>query len=574
MRWWAAAGLAVVLAGCGGASSEVAQGTVVAPPGAAPAWPWMNDHTAAIAGRMRQIASSMSAAGLHVGNVGGGGFLALRSGDTFPIDVPAGICMTITALASSGIHDLDTTLYVPSGDVLAEDVEPDSHPTVQVCATGHARHLYYHVQAYDGAGAYIYASFVGSRGKFPLAARVVGGRPGVAADAGAATAEQGRVHELTEGVARRGFQPMDTPRSVQLAANQHVRVPLTVQAAHCYTVAAFGAPGLSAIDIRVLDEEGHEPTRDVSGTSAPAAQLCVQADGEYAVDLHAVSGSGDARIAFFEGPEAAVGGVGGLWLGQRHETLASTEPLDQALAHSLAAARRAGWGGAAHRGGGHLAPAQAVDDAVVLAPGKCTLILAAGGRGIGELGLRVVDEQGHILADHSAQGPSASVRLCVDRLVHAHAEVVARRGSGAFAIESLTKVMPQSLPHDVAIPDRGALLDVLDGEKAAGRVLEGAISTVALPAQGDASVQAAPPAQGCAHVHVVADGLGGTIGAELERGHRIAARLGGRSVAFSVCQGDGPGAATLAVRRQGMTGKAFVLRFVLAAPPAASAARQ
>lgn len=554
--------LALSSAACGGA--QAGGGTTAADGADGSGRPaWMQRADDPLAGRMREIAERMRSAGLAIGPIGGEGFLAMRETRTAAIDLPAGKCATIVALASDGVRDLDATLYLPSGDVLAEDVEPDAHPTVQVCAGEAMRRLYYHLQAYDGAGAFLYTSFVGERASFEAAARIVGGRPGVASDTTTQVEEDARVREFTEGVRRRGFQPIEAPAQLRLARDQRLRVPLAVQESHCYTVAAFAGQGVEDVDARVLDEEGAEVARDVSATADSTAQFCTEHEGDYAVELHAARGDGSVRVLFFEASSPGVGGSAGLWLGIRRETQAAARSLDEALADDLAAAQATGWGRPARRASGRLIPAEAVEHDLRLEARRCNLVTVTGGRGIGRLAMRVVDDRGALLAERRGGGSSVSARVCTEAARAARVQIIAQNGSGEYAVHTFTKPLPAAIPAQATEHDRGMLLDALEEETRAGFRLDGTIELVDLPERDPARVAVAVPQQGCARVHVVAHGNGGTIGAELRRGDRVASRQGGSHLAFRACRRNGGREeASVALRRQGGTAKAFVLRFV------------
>lgn len=522
----------VALLGCGGAAGG--PGAQEPEQGAAAAW--MAESDDPLATEMRGIADRMRAAGLGVGPIEGEGFLTTGEQRTEAIEVPAGTCATIVAVAARGIRDLDATLFAPSGDVLAEDIEPDAHPTIQVCAGEQARRLYYGLHAYDGAGSYLFASFVGDRSSFGAAARIVGGRPGVVSDGRGRGDQDVRLRELTQGVSRRGFRPHGDPVAVPLAPDQRVRLPLEVERGHCYTVAALSVPGLEDVDVRVLDELDRELATDDAASADAVAQLCTDRDAHLAVEVHAAAGRGEARVAFFEAGDASVGGTSGLWLGERTDTRVARATLDGTVEAELRAARALGWRSPAQRGGGRLVAGEAVEHPVRIAGGGCTRIVASGGRGIGKLRLRVVSESGEVLADPPPDGPSAVATVCPDVTVAARAQVTARRGTGGYRLHVLRGSPPPDLPDGVPAAVRGGLVEALELARGEGWTLRRRPQAVRLEGEGAARVPVPPAADGCSLVSVVASE---PVTSELVRDGNLEARASGRARVLTVCDAGG-----------------------------------
>lgn len=513
-----------------------------------------------LAARMRDLAGQLAPAGARPSELDGRGFLAARATETTAIEVPARTCVSIVAITSAGLRDLDATLFDPSGDVLAEDVEPDAHPTIQVCAGNAPRRAYYGLLAYEGAGAYYWSAFVSERAAFDAVSRVIGGRPGVASDTPAETEQDIRVRDFASGVVRRGFRAEGDPSRVPLAADQRVRVPLEMRASTCTTVAGFTLEGLADVDLRILDEEGQEVARDVSPAADPAAQICVDRDALWSVELHAVRGAGEVRLAVYRAPVSTIGGASGLWLGQRAEVRVAQVPLDEAIARDVRGARDAGWGAPAQRGRGVLVPGEAVSHRIDLAAGRCTLVMATGGGGVGRLHLRIVDDAGAVLTERNARRPTADARICTGGRARATAQIVARLGGGEYALHTFTRARPPSVPASAAAAESGALLDAIDEAAAAGyspHEPATAFEPMALVAERPAerAIPLAPSA--CVRVNVVAEGPG-AVDAELRRGGRSLARATGRVAELRACGGEGLGPTTLEVRGSGGTARAWV----------------
>jgi hypothetical protein len=524
--------IVALVVGCGGAGASSGSGVSGGPP-------WMHAEDDPLAARMREIARRMGEAGLEAGEPSGKGFLTARAEATEPLEVPAGRCATIVAITARGIRDLDATLYAPTGDVLAEDVEPDAHPTIQVCAGEAPRRLYYALVAYDGAGTFAYVSFLGDRSSLDRAAEVVGGQPGVVSDDDQGSEEDVRLREITAGVRRRGFRPEGTPMSVPIAEGQRVRVPLHTEPARCYTVVSLAGPNVRDLNLLVVDELGVEVARDVSSSKDATVQLCADREADFAAEVHAAGGAGEARVAIFAGAEREVGSTSGLWLGERSAGARSPLPLEDAVRADLDGARAVGWADPRRTAAGSLVGGQAVAHALALAANRCTLLVATGGRGVGRLHLRVVDENGRALAVRGGHAPSATARVCTEESTRVSAQVVARRGEGDYALHVLEKPLETDL-SDVSAEDRGAVLDAIDDAGARGFTLRSR-------ERQSGAVREAPvdTTSGCALVTAVAPR--GVVVLRVTRHGSLVASREGPSPSSLVCPGEGRARATVSV---------------------------
>ncbi|RLB55951.1 MAG: hypothetical protein DRJ42_04805 [Deltaproteobacteria bacterium] len=437
---------------------------------------------------MQDIGRRLAEAGWAPGGPTAQGFLTARQQETMAITIPRGRCATVIAITSRGIRDLDATLFAPSGDVLAEDVEPDAHPTVQVCADPDAdRRLYYSLTAYEGIGTFIYASFLGPRGGFGAAAAVVGGQPGVASAGAGEGGRDVRMHGWVEGVARRGFSPEGSPIPVILSNDQRVRVPLGIETGRCYTIIALSGPGLPNVDLRVLDDAGENVVVDVSPSGDASVQLCATRTADYAAEVHAVIGRGEAQVAIFSAAEARVGGSSGLWLGERQDGRRTDRDVEEVRRASADAATAAGWRELT-RVAGELRSGGASLNRLTLPAGRCSLIVADGGRGLGRLVLRVTDRAGHTLTERGGARSSARARLCPDAPIDVSVSLISRRGEGRFALTHFAKEVPAEL-EAVAEGARGSFLDAVeDASVDAYRLVERrAVAAGPVPSIGEGS---------------------------------------------------------------------------------------
>ena len=309
------AGLLVALfgaaAGCGGVRAASQNERAQEDP-----WPWRGQLPTALERRIERVATNLRRSGWHPSDVWGHGFLTSGGDATERLELPEDGCVTLIAVATRGIRDLDAAIFAPSGELIAEDVQPDPHPTLQLCSHGRAKRLYYNLRAYDGTGAFAYVAFLGEADRFEDAASVLGGRPGIATMESSDATTGRRVDALVAGAARRGFRRVADPIDVRLAATQRVRVPLRVEAGHCYTVGAFPAGGVEDLNLRLLDRLDRELARDNSQARDAAVQWCSNSVASVSIEAEAVRGSGSATLIVLQGAEATVGGRSGLWLGE------------------------------------------------------------------------------------------------------------------------------------------------------------------------------------------------------------------------------------------------------------------
>lgn len=389
-----------------------------------------------LAGRLREVREALSPSGVVFQGVAAAGFIAHGAHVTTPFEVPAGRCLSVHSLASSGVHDLDAQLYDPDGDMLVEDVETDSHPTVQICAS-EPRRVFHMISAYEGQGAYAVASFVTDRANLDAIARVVGGRPATAGVSGPARGElERRVSELRDGIARRGFQPTGDPARLTLRAGARVRAAFPVSADRCFTFGAFSDGGLSAVQLSVVDAGGSVIARDRRGERDALAQVCPRFSTTYSVEASGVRGEGVVVLHAWSADAAAVGGGGALWLGERFDWQGSAGSLAETSA--IGRQRLALQGFRATRGAPDplsLSSGDLVERPFVTSGSGCTAVLAAAGRGAGRVSLSIHGTDGAVLARGEQGEGGALVAVCGASSAGRTLRVGLEAGSGEVLIE-------------------------------------------------------------------------------------------------------------------------------------------
>lgn len=417
-----------------------------APPPVAPVPPTAFAQAAppaALAQRLNELRDALAPRGVTFQGVAAAGFLAHGGHAVTAFDVPAGRCLSVVSLASSGVHDLDAQLYDPDGDMLVEDVETDSHPTVQICAEA-PRRVFHMIAAYEGNGAYAVGSFLTNREGLDAISRAVGGHPGTAGAAGAARSElERRVSTLRDGISRRGFQPTGDPTRLNLGAGGRVRAPFPVTPDRCYTFGAFADGDLVDVNAAVVDAAGDEIARDLRSERDALVQVCPRVAMTLALEAHAARGEGAVVLQAWSADAAAVGGPTALWLGERLSWQGAAGTLEETLREGASRAESMGL-----RAGGvadermTLAAGDVMERARRGASAGCTAFLAAAGRGAGRVELSVHRPDGALVA-RGEQGLGGALAVtCAPGGEALSVRVGLEAGSGEVTLRTLAGDAP------------------------------------------------------------------------------------------------------------------------------------
>ncbi len=421
-----------------------------------------DEPSAPLVERLRAVERQLPAPQVRLEGVVAHGYITHAAAVTTPVDVPANACVSLLALGSSGVRDLDAHLFDPSGDLLVEDVETDSHPTVQLCTTA-PRRVYHVLEAYEGNGAYLVAAFVTDRAGFNQIARVVGGHPATAAGAGGERSDiERRMNELRDGIARRGFQPSGDPTRADFPAPGALRVPLIVTPDRCYTLAAIADANVTAADLAVFDPQGELIARDVRPSHDATVQLCPAVPGTLSVEVRGRAGAGTVVLQAFAADAAALGGSNALWLGERTAWGASADTVERTepeVARDLGTMGFTPTSDAAGRGVSHaLAPGESRETPVRAEAGRCTAVAAVAGRGVGGVRVEVFDAHGDLTARGARHGAATVAVVCPTATEELHAVVSAAAGTGDVRVRSFQN---SAAPSWVSGVDRVAVSEAM-----------------------------------------------------------------------------------------------------------------
>lgn len=265
---------------------------------------------------MEELARSLREQGFVAGNRSYAGFLLSGEHVTLAVPMTAGSCVTLVALATEHVRDLDAALYAADGELLGSDTESNARPAIQACASSDA-HVYYVMQLYEGSGSFLVVPFYGQREKLAAAAAAVGGKVTFAELVPHRELLEDPLRSLTEGLRKRGYEPVGTDRSFPIVQGERVRLTLPVESGSCYTLAAFGSEGIREIALRAMDEHGADLSVADEGQPQAATQLCAEHSAEYSIESLARSGQGRVTVLVYRTDVITAGGEAGLWLGRR-----------------------------------------------------------------------------------------------------------------------------------------------------------------------------------------------------------------------------------------------------------------
>lgn len=415
--------------------------------------------------RFDDFARRLESQGVHFDGIVASGFITHGTNVTTPIDVPANSCLSIVALASSSIHDLDAHLFSPDGDVVVEDIETDPHPTVQLCAT-EARRVYHVIETYvseqsssEGHGAYAIGTFRSDRHGLDAVAHVVGGHPGTALSTSTnASDSERRLTELREGIARRGFQPNTDTIRATFAAPGAVRYPSAVVPDRCYTYAALAEGSINDVDISVYDPDGEEIARDIRPERDAFVQLCPAAAETLQVEVRARPGTGVVLLQSFAADAASVGGANTLWLGERIAWRASATPLPQSLDQTRTALAAAGFSHPTAPVNFTFAAGESREQRITVEPGHCTAIATVAGRGLGRTALEAHAANGDFLARGVFHDAASVAIVCPTAREELQLHLRADVGTGDAALITATGAAPPAWANGA---DRVAVSEAL-----------------------------------------------------------------------------------------------------------------
>lgn len=226
---------------------------------------------------------------------------ALSRGDEqdFFWNLQPGHCYTVIAVGSPSATDLDIYLFDPNRRRVTSDRERNNFPHLTHCSSLPGPYRV-HVKMYRGEGPYAVGVFDQTAGAAPAQAPIPRPLPVAPAPAPAPAADPlaQRLAELAPT-----FAPGQAAVSPVLrgALDTHGRqdFPVNLQAGHCYTVIAVGAPSASDLDLYLFDPNNSRKTSDRERNNMPHITHCAGLPGPYRVRVQMYRGSGPFVMQVF-----------------------------------------------------------------------------------------------------------------------------------------------------------------------------------------------------------------------------------------------------------------------------------
>lgn len=341
------------------------------------------------------------------------GFVAPSTRNVEPVSIAPRTCVSVAAVATPSVSDLDAALYAADGTVLSEDDGPSARPVLRVCSGNVALTAYLVLFPFQGAGSYAAQRFE---------------RPVSALDAQADAAESVAVspafEELLSLLHRQGYRDETPLVDVPLVPGVGLRFAAKLLAGHCYSMLADGPH----MRLRLLDAAGREIAVGI-GDEAPAVlQHCAREDAELTLELSTRGRARTTKVARLFAPQLTVGGARAVWLGEPAPAWVSAPTQDAPVDASACQ--------------GHLsellsrAPLRQgeVIERPLTASARCAVLEAELHEGLSRVTLRVESADGAVLGERELVQLPDAVRVCPAKPGQRVA-LLARAGFGALTLK-------------------------------------------------------------------------------------------------------------------------------------------
>ncbi|MBN1771526.1 MAG: hypothetical protein JXB32_09710 [Deltaproteobacteria bacterium] len=432
-RWIVPAGLAL-LAGCVPAATGTA--TTAAGHELGPG-DWRTDNAPA-AQAMAALGRTLARHDFAPTGDEGRAFIVRQRTLTVPLEVEAGRCYVFASTSSNELADLDSYLFHASGAPIDQDRRRDSHPTIRHCPAETGR-LYLAFEAFDGNGLFYWTVFAGPGDSalgvedlFPDIADQPGA-PDPAAQGSEPAADRARV--FAEIMLPRGFTLAEQAPPIHLANGADDTRTLELSADLCYTFAAYGGAGATDVDLVLTAPDGQIVALDEAPALDAYVQWCPVTSGTFALKTTMAGQAGEALLCRLEAPLDRVGGLDGLWLGERRPPGPTHRDLEDGAAQLRQRLERLGY---------------RVDDAealqgtadqmvlrthsLALTADKCHVFGAVGGPDVADLDLYLYDRHGNEVAADESQNATPLVQVCPQQNETFRLDVAMRGGSGPYRV--------------------------------------------------------------------------------------------------------------------------------------------
>jgi hypothetical protein len=241
----------------------------------------------------------------------------------------------------------------------------------------------------------------------------------------------------------------------------------------CVGFVALGRESLAGLDLTIHNVAGVRLAEDLRGGNHPYVRVCGRAgDTEY-VSVRASRGAGEVAVLALADPplfppnlDAVLGSRSPPTFNLLHPPRVSLgpDPAQPGASERLEAQVQRLLPLGYRRVGPVLTgtlPAQRQDDRVIaLTSDTCYTLVAAGGQGVDDLDLRLVNTYGRLVAEDRRSDSRPTVKLCPRRSGAYHALVHMYAGQGSWSLAVLAMDRAIDLPEDVVGLERALALEL------------------------------------------------------------------------------------------------------------------
>lgn len=346
---------------------------------------------------------------------------SVAEGEAVRVTVPmeSGRCYVVVGRGGEGLRDIDLLLFDDAGAEVARDLEGDAEPTIEHCPA-EAGTFTAELIAYEGAGAVGLMVLAG-----PVPEREEGEPAPVPEEparepASPETPQSGEPVAALMGLARtmaeRGYgQPTIVVRDGYIAPGE-VRSHDVLLAPGCSIVVGAAGRAEADLDLYLSDASGQPLDRDTGIHPMARVRACTEAPAIHRVTVKSYGRRGTYALAVLPAPKT-IGDVQTLRLEEASSGLRQRGfRMVDTLSTSLEVGER-------------------FERGLLVPPGRCVAIVAAGDVGVEDLDVLLRDRESNLVASASGPEPYAAVHRCASEAPEAlRVEVVMYRGAGAVQV--------------------------------------------------------------------------------------------------------------------------------------------
>lgn len=339
----------------------------------------------------------------------------LLTGDEKSYDyvLPQAGCLGFLAVGQRNVLHLGLSLFTPGGGPLAQDAGRDAHAYARTCGAGGER-VVVNVRMLDGEGEFQLVPLWNAPEELTALEPIMASctNTGTARPTLVDVGPEPRGPELESSlvsIVRQlgalGYAPLTNTSLIGSLAERHRDLRrVSLDAGHCYALAAIGDAEVEDIDLRLvsLQGEGQLLASDTTRSREAIVKVCAEGEGQYALDVRMYRGGGTYLVQGFELPEPA------------HALPAGVEGESRTAYMELVARLRARGLRAVPIAWGVVGKESTQTLPVSLRPGRCYAVgvIASGDVGSGDLDLTLTDAQGTVLGAELGPSPNPLLYHC------------------------------------------------------------------------------------------------------------------------------------------------------------------